>query len=128
MSRLTVTLPSPKSAAESASVYRRRRMERPRERWLRVLGLVGALVVHLLFLVSMILGSAYDIEEVDESTPPLVVALWWHAAVHQCGAVLLGTCHHGCQRPGRHTCESVFSAGRQQPGSFARWLLSLAGS
>ena len=75
VSRLTVTLPSPKSAAESASVYRRRRMERPRERWLRVLGLVGALVVHLLFLVSMILGSAYDIEEVDESTPPLVVRL-----------------------------------------------------
>nr|WP_279237361.1 hypothetical protein [Dyella sedimenti] len=73
--RLTVTLPSPRSAAESASVYRRRRTERPRERWLRILGLAGALFVHLVFLFGAVLGPAYEMEEHDESGPPLVVRL-----------------------------------------------------
>ncbi|WP_243047753.1 hypothetical protein [Dyella sp. RRB7] len=73
--RLTVTLPSPKSAAESAFVYRRRRAERPRDRWLRIVGLVGALLVHLVFLFGAILGPAYEMEESNESSTPLVVRL-----------------------------------------------------
>jgi len=73
--RLTVTLPSPRSAAESASVYRRRRAERPRERWLRILGLAGALFVHLMFLFGVILGPAYEPAETVEASPPLVVRL-----------------------------------------------------
>ncbi len=73
--RLTVTLPSPRSAAESAFVYRRRRAERPRERWMRILGLVGALIVHLVFLFGAILGPAYEMEEFNESSAPLVARL-----------------------------------------------------
>ncbi len=73
--RLTVTLPSPKSASESASVYRRRRAEEPRERWLRILALAGALIIHLVFLFGAILGPAYETEELNESNPPLVVRL-----------------------------------------------------
>ncbi len=75
VSRLTVTLPSPKSAAESAFVYRRRRAEQPRERWLRILALVSALIVHLVFLFGAVLGSAYEMEESEESSTPLVVRL-----------------------------------------------------
>lgn len=73
--RLTVTLPSPKSAAESAFVYRRRRAERSRDRWLRILGLAGALLVHLVFLFGAIMGPAYEMEELNESSTPLVVRL-----------------------------------------------------
>jgi len=73
--RLTVTLPSPKSAAESAFVYRRRRAEHPRERWFRILALAGALLVHLMFLFGAILGSAYEVEEAEEASQPLVVRL-----------------------------------------------------
>jgi len=73
--RLTVTLPSPKSAAESAAVYRRRRAERPRDRWLRIIALVGALFVHLAFLVGVVLGPAYELDEPNDETPPLVVRL-----------------------------------------------------
>lgn len=73
--RLTVSLPSPKSAAESAAVYRRRRAERPRDRWLRILALVGALLVHLVFLFGAILGPAYEMEELNDESPPLVVRL-----------------------------------------------------
>ncbi|MGO4503345.1 MULTISPECIES: hypothetical protein [unclassified Dyella] len=73
--RLTVTLPSPKSAAESAGVYRRRRAERPRDRWLRIIAFVGALFVHLAFLVGIILGPAYELDELNDETPPLVVRL-----------------------------------------------------
>ncbi|XRD78868.1 hypothetical protein ISN76_16165 [Dyella halodurans] len=74
--RLTVSLPSPKSAAEGGAVYRRRRAERPRDRWLRILALVGALVVHLVFLVGVILGPAYEQEEPNEaSTTALQVRL-----------------------------------------------------
>jgi hypothetical protein len=74
-SRLTVTLPSPKSAAESAAVYRRRRTERPRDRWLRVLALAIALAVHLVFLFGAILGPAYEMEDLNDEAPPLVVRL-----------------------------------------------------
>ncbi|MHA6205386.1 hypothetical protein ACXU4B_13250 [Dyella soli] len=70
-----MSLPSPKSAAESAFVYRRRRAERPRERWLRILGLVGALLVHLVFLFGAILGPAYEMEELTEPNTPLQVRL-----------------------------------------------------
>jgi hypothetical protein len=73
--QLTVTLPSPKSAAEGAAVYRRRRAERPRDRWLRIVALVGALFVHLAFLVGIILGPAYELDEPNDETPPLVVRL-----------------------------------------------------
>jgi len=75
VSRLTVTLPSPKSAAESAFVYRRRRTERPHERWLRILALVSALIVHLVFLFGAVLGSAYEMEQSEEANTPLVVRL-----------------------------------------------------
>ncbi|AIF47096.1 hypothetical protein [Dyella japonica] len=70
-----MTLPSPRSAAETAAVYRRRRAERPRDRWLRVVALVGALFVHLMFLIGVILGPAYELEETNEETAPLVVRL-----------------------------------------------------
>lgn len=73
--RLTVSLPSPRSAAESAAVYRRRRAERPRDRWLRILALASALLVHLMFLFGAVLGSAYEMEEVNDESPPLVVRL-----------------------------------------------------
>jgi len=73
--RLTVTLPSPRSAAESAAVYRRRRGERPRDRWLRILALASALLVHLVFLFGAILGPAYELEEPADDTTPLVVRL-----------------------------------------------------
>ncbi|MCT7061867.1 hypothetical protein, partial [Salmonella enterica] len=61
-----MSLPSPKSAAESSAVYRRRRAERPRDRWLRILALVGALLVHLVFLFGAILGPAYEMEELND--------------------------------------------------------------
>ncbi|HEX7815310.1 hypothetical protein [Dyella sp.] len=67
-------MPSPREASESASVYRRRRQERPKQRWLRLLALFGALFVHLAFLVGVILGPAY--EPVDQSDhAPLQVRL-----------------------------------------------------
>ena len=74
--RLTVTLPSPKSAAESAGVYRRRRAERPRDRWLRIVAFAGALFVHLAFLVGIILGPAYELDELNDETPPHYQALF----------------------------------------------------
>ena len=55
-----IELPSPREAAEGASVYRRRRQEKPRQRWLRIAALFGALFVHLAFMVGVILGPAYD--------------------------------------------------------------------
>ena len=55
-----IALPSPREAAEGASVYRRRRQEKPRQRWLRIAALFGALFVHLAFMVGVILGPAYD--------------------------------------------------------------------
>ncbi|TCV93977.1 hypothetical protein EC912_104173 [Luteibacter rhizovicinus] len=45
----------------NALVYRRRLRERPRDRLLRVMAMVGTLVIHLVFLFGMILGPAYDV-------------------------------------------------------------------
>lgn len=56
-------------------MYRRRRAERPRDRWLRILALVGALIVHLGFMVGVILGPAYEQEENNESNTVLQVRL-----------------------------------------------------
>lgn len=50
---------SPREAAEQARVYRRRNRRRPRERWLRIVGLAGTLLVHLLVLLGVVLGPAY---------------------------------------------------------------------
>jgi hypothetical protein len=52
---------SPREAAMQALVYRRRLREKPRDRLLRVMGWVGTILVHLVFLFGMILGPAYDI-------------------------------------------------------------------
>jgi hypothetical protein len=52
---------SPRETARRAIIYRRTR-ERPRERGLRLLGLFGTLLVHLLVLFGMVLGSAYDLQ------------------------------------------------------------------
>ena len=74
--RIVVSLPSPREAASRAAVYRSRRKERPRDRLLRVLGLVGALLVHLMVLFGAILGPAYDlVEPPAEHTPALQVRL-----------------------------------------------------
>ncbi|BDU23042.1 hypothetical protein [Dyella sp. GSA-30] len=62
-----IALPSPREAAEGASVYRRRRQEKPSQRWLRIAALFGALFVHLAFMVGVILGPAYDPIEPQES-------------------------------------------------------------
>lgn len=54
-------------------ISRRRRMrEQPRERGLRILGLVGALLVHIVFLLSFVLGDAYQVQLPPE---PHLVAL-----------------------------------------------------
>ncbi|WP_254424398.1 hypothetical protein [Rhodanobacter sp. C05] len=55
-------LSSPLAAAARAGVYRRRTRERPRERGLRVFAMVGALLVHLLFLFAFVLGPAYEVK------------------------------------------------------------------
>jgi len=48
-------------------ISRRRRMrQRPRERRLRVFGLIGALLVHIIFLLSFILGDAYELKQPPE--------------------------------------------------------------
>ncbi|MGH8157817.1 MAG: hypothetical protein ACREPQ_06835 [Rhodanobacter sp.] len=60
-------LSSPLAAATRASVYRRRRRERSRERGLHVLALVGALLVHLIFLFAFVLGPAYEVKPPRES-------------------------------------------------------------
>ena len=50
--------------ATSTRVLARRRpmRQRPRERWLRVFGLVGAFVLHIIFLLSFVLGPAYEVK------------------------------------------------------------------
>jgi hypothetical protein len=65
--RRVVMLESPRDAAARAIVYRRRTRERPRERVLRVVGLVGTLLVHLVFLFGAVLGSAYELGPVSEA-------------------------------------------------------------
>lgn len=70
-----VMLRSPREAAAQAIVYRRRRAERPRDRGLRIAGMVGALLVHLLVLFGAILGPAYDLQEPQLKSAPLQVRL-----------------------------------------------------
>ncbi|HEV2538523.1 MAG TPA: hypothetical protein VGU03_02340 [Frateuria sp.] len=70
-----IVLRSPREAAAQAIVYRRRRAERPSERGLRIAGLAGALVVHLLVLFGAILGPAYDLQEPHFKSAPLQVRL-----------------------------------------------------
>ena len=55
-----VMLDSPLAAATRARVYRQRNRQHPRERWLRILAMVGALLVHLVFLFGFVLGPAYE--------------------------------------------------------------------
>jgi type IV secretory pathway VirB10-like protein len=56
-----VLMESPRAATAAAIVYRRRNRERPRERGLRVLAIVGSLLVHLVFLFGFVLGPAYQV-------------------------------------------------------------------
>ncbi|WP_460875147.1 hypothetical protein [Rhodanobacter koreensis] len=60
-------LSSPLAAATRAGIYRRRRRERPGERWPRVFAAVGTLLVHLVFLFSFVLGPAYEVKPPRES-------------------------------------------------------------
>ena len=75
VSPFRIAMPSPRQAAEGAAVYRRRRQERPRQRWLRILAFLGALFVHLAFLVGVILGPAYEPVEPPSDNTPLQVRL-----------------------------------------------------
>ena len=59
--KTTVLIRSPRDATTWALVYRRRIRERPRERLLKVAGVVGALLVHLIFLLGSMLGSPYQL-------------------------------------------------------------------
>lgn len=54
-----IMLNSPLAASMQARVYRRTRAV-PRQRGLRVLGAIGTLFVHLLFLLILALGPAYE--------------------------------------------------------------------
>ena len=60
--------------AISTRVIARRRLTRqtPRERWRRVIGLVGALLVHIVFLLGFVLGP---VDEPDMPPEPKVAAL-----------------------------------------------------
>lgn len=51
---------SPLATSVRVISRRRRQRERPRERALRVLGMVGALLVHIVFLLGFVLGDAYQ--------------------------------------------------------------------
>ncbi|NUO73111.1 MAG: hypothetical protein HOQ10_10390, partial [Frateuria sp.] len=73
--RPVVMLRSPRDAAALAIVYRRRRAERPHERGLRIAGLAGTLLVHLLVLFGAVLGPAYDLQEPVLKSAPLQVRL-----------------------------------------------------
>lgn len=56
-----VMLNSPLAAATRARVYHQRTRPRPRERGLRILAMVGALLVHLVFLFGFVLGPAFEV-------------------------------------------------------------------
>ena len=73
--RPVVMLRSPREASAQAIVYRRRRAERPNDRALRIAGLAGTLLVHLLVLFGAILGPAYDLQEPEHKSAPLQVRL-----------------------------------------------------
>jgi hypothetical protein len=51
---------SPREAAMRALVYRRQLRQKPRESALRIAGWVGTILIHVMFLLGMILGPAYD--------------------------------------------------------------------
>lgn len=57
----TVLIKSPRDATTWALVYRRRIREKPRDRLLKLAGVLGAFLVHLVFLLGAILGSPYDL-------------------------------------------------------------------
>jgi len=57
-----IMLNSPLAAAMRARVYHQRTRSRPPERGVRVLAMVGALLVHLLFLFAFVLGPAYPLQ------------------------------------------------------------------
>ena len=52
---------SPRDAATWAVVYRRRTREKPRDRLLKLAGLIGTFLVHLVVLLAAILGPAYQL-------------------------------------------------------------------
>jgi hypothetical protein len=60
-------LDSPLAAASRGLVYRRRNRERPRDRGLRLLAAFGTLLLHVVFLLSFVLGPAYQLNPVPES-------------------------------------------------------------
>jgi hypothetical protein len=57
-------LNSPLAAASRARVYHQRTRQRPRERGRQAVAAIGALLVHIVFLLSFVLGPAYEV------TPP----------------------------------------------------------
>ena len=67
-----VLMNSPLAVSTRVIAARRRTRERPRDRWLRVLAMVFALLVHLMFLVIFSFGSPYEPEPPPEAK---VVAL-----------------------------------------------------
>ncbi|MGA0588612.1 hypothetical protein ACO2Q2_16010 [Dyella sp. KRB-257] len=52
-------LESPREAAERARVYRRGTRQKPRDRGLRAVALIGSLLLHLVVLIGAVLGPAY---------------------------------------------------------------------
>ncbi len=62
-----VMLDSPLAAASRARVHHQRTRQRPRERGLRAVAAIGALLVHLVFLFAFVLGPAYQAKPPPES-------------------------------------------------------------
>jgi len=56
-----IMLNSPLAAASRARVYHQRTRQRPRERGLHAVAAIGALLVHIVFLFSFVLGPAYEL-------------------------------------------------------------------
>jgi hypothetical protein len=52
---------SPRDAAMQALVYRRQLRQKPSPSLRRIVGWVGTLIIHIVFLFGMILGPAYDL-------------------------------------------------------------------
>ncbi|MEP7187049.1 MAG: hypothetical protein ABI767_14555 [Rhodanobacter sp.] len=67
-----IMLNSPLAASMRARVFHQRTRQRPRERGLRALAGVGALVLHLLFLFGFVLGPAYQPKPPHESKAQLL--------------------------------------------------------
>ncbi|MGY3040263.1 hypothetical protein ACVWWQ_001886 [Rhodanobacter sp. TND4EL1] len=65
-------LNSPLAAATRARVYHQRTRPRPRERVLRIVAMVGALLVHLVFLFGFVLGPAFQVLPPPEQKPTLL--------------------------------------------------------